>query len=83
MDVTPPCVRVVSVVAFWTMVVVIWVVTKGSVTELLSDVVGRMMADEELTQLAGAEPKPAAKGWTSTTEKSIHEVVGKKLASWN
>ena len=42
------------------MVVVTWVVTKA--TELLNDVDGRMMEAEELTQAAGAEPKPAVKG---------------------
>jgi hypothetical protein len=53
----------VYVVAFWTIVVVIWVVAKGSVEELLSDNVGRMIEeDEELIHPAGAEPKPAVKG---------------------
>jgi hypothetical protein len=61
--VTAPCVRVVYVVAFWMMVVVTWVVTKGNVEELLSDNVGRMIEeDEELIHPAGAEPKPAVKG---------------------
>lgn len=60
---TAPCVRVVYVVAFWTIVVVIWLVTKGSVEELLSDNVGRMVEeDEELIHPAGADPKPAVKG---------------------
>jgi hypothetical protein len=52
----------VYVVAFWIMVVVTWVVTKGSVTELLGDKVGRIDEDEELTHPAGADPKPAVNG---------------------
>ena len=77
----------VNVVAFWMIVVVTCVVTRGRVTELLlvEETVESMEEDEEeeLTHAAGAEPNPAVKGWTSTTEKSIQDVVGKKLANWN
>ena len=52
----------VYVVAFWMIVVVTCVVTRGNVEELLLDNVGRIEEDEELTHVAGADPKPAVKG---------------------
>lgn len=90
--VTSPSVIIVRKVSLSVVVLVTYIVAEMTVllglTSVLSVValallVGRIVAELELTGGTGFLQAPGVKGARSTKVELIQEVVGKKFASWN